>query len=131
MNASCKIKAVRGKVNFIEVNSTINKEIHDVILSLQLFYKYGTIFRPYLIDYHVNICKIFAKNAVFDNKVEELVAKSISTIKKNICHPCPYVKGTTIIKWSADQTFSTLMETFKFFLPAGNGKFFFNFIFLV
>lgn len=119
MNGSCKIKAVRGKVNYVEINATFAKEINDYNLSFKLFYKYGTIFRPYLIDYKVNLCKICAKNAVFDNKVEEIISKTISTIKTDICHPCPYRKGQINVIWSFDHTFSTLMENFKFFLPAG------------
>lgn len=56
VNASCAVRAVRGQFGILEVNETIVKNMTDVRLNVQFFYKFGTIYRPYLIDFTVDIC---------------------------------------------------------------------------
>lgn len=139
VNVSCAVRAVRGQFGILEVNETIAKNMTDVKLHIQLFYKFGTIYRPYLFDFIVDICKywtfyhpyitsvspkgkIFAKDAVLDNNIEAILKKATLTVKSAWVHPCPYMPGHTSVKWSGDQTFATLISSFKFILPAGDHK---------
>lgn len=90
-------------------------------MNLRLLYKFGTKYRPFLIDFTVDICNLF-KNTKDRNKIGIFIATALKAIKSDWAHPCPFTTGRSYLNWYADDTLTTLIDSFKFILPSGDAR---------
>lgn len=121
INGACVVRAVRGKLGFLNLNYTTVKDIHELFFTAQLYHKYGTKYRQFLIDFKLDICEMFSKNTQ-KNTLQKFISLAISKFNPALLHPCPFVKGNVSVSASADEVLTALYNTFKFIVPAGDQK---------
>lgn len=104
-NPKCELKIVgRGK-EVVNVGCNITRPLNDFFIHIVYNYKYGTIYRKYLIDYVFDICKVNDKESRKMNDNERKLAAAVvnSYLNSNqtqIVHPCPYFGPTYLLNYT-------------------------------
>lgn len=122
VNGSCKVRAIRGGVGILQLNQTAAFPLYDISVYVKLFYKYGTIYRPYLLNFNIDVCKIIDPNPHDLAKLEMVILVFMKSMGNLDLQHCPAAPIGINLSWQMDDTMDKLIQNFKFILPAGDYK---------
>lgn len=91
-NVTCRIKATRNGHGLTTVKFNLLRPTNDIWVHLQLFYKYGTLYREWMVNVDIDLC------CALDEKCDSgiminLFMQAVNAIKPNSYKPCPYHQG--------------------------------------
>uniref|UniRef100_A0A336L4M4 CSON004130 protein n=1 Tax=Culicoides sonorensis TaxID=179676 RepID=A0A336L4M4_CULSO len=85
----CKIKPTRNGDGNTTILFNFHEPANDFWAQMKFYYKFGTIYRPFMVDLDVNICEYF-KNPFALPLFYQIMKKVLNEEFPNILHPCPY-----------------------------------------
>lgn len=92
-----EIKTKRTKLGgILNGHAYLLKQVDDILLDVRLFYRYGTIYHTYLLDYkEIEGCEILKVHRIvkYSNPLADLVVQGIKQCCPRFNHPCPYLPG--------------------------------------
>lgn len=84
----CFIKAVRNKTGLMNVFVITKMPLKDHFISVELFYKFGTIYRTFLVKMTYDACNLVSGVGI-QSKVFDIVAKAYKNRYPDLFKPCP------------------------------------------
>lgn len=88
-NYTCVLKPTRngnGLTTFIAYDL---KPVDDIWLGVKIFYKYGTVFRPWQINWDIDWCA-FMENKIAAVPFFQSLVDTMQTLAPYVFHQCPY-----------------------------------------
>lgn len=100
----------------LNLGCNITEPIEDLSLEIVYYFKYGMIYRKFLVDFTVNICSIF------DGKISEtqdlltlsFIQSLVNSDQNVLIHPCPYLGPHYLRNFTANDLLG------QFLLPEGD-----------
>lgn len=86
----CKIKPTRNGDGNTTAYYTFRKPAYDFWYNMKVLYKFGNIYRPFMVDVDVDICQFFKEPYNLPKILQHLV-KTLNEDFPNLLHPCPYL----------------------------------------
>lgn len=80
----------------VNVHGYLLQRIDEVLVEIRLFYRYGTIYRTYLIDYkRIEGCELVKKKRSFkySNPLADIAVVALKQCCPQFNHECPYYPG--------------------------------------
>lgn len=90
-NYSCKIKITREYPGGLLYLGFSFSQVEKMKAKFELFFKYGTIFRPYLIKFDLDVCELMKKDSeLATNKIQTILMKILENEFPLLLKGCPY-----------------------------------------
>lgn len=93
-NLVCELKIVSRETEVLNLGCNVTQPYDDIFLQVVYYYKYGTIYRKFMIDYTLDVCGFLGhkeqgknQNLVLQTVMNTMVAGKAG----QIVHPCPFV----------------------------------------
>lgn len=95
--SQCRIRTTREiPTGYVSCEGYLLKRVDYVYSDIKLYYKYGTIYRPYLIQFtKTQPCELMKKkrSVRYSNPLDDLILKGVKYCCPQFNHECPYYPG--------------------------------------
>lgn len=119
----CHLKPTRDGYGLTTVAFETAKPLNDIWIHLKVFYKFGTIYRPWMVDTDVELCCTIAETC--DSMlIIRLLIKALKRCTQNFVHKCPYEGLNGMYDRNFDAIFTEMVPQV---IPRGEYKFILRF----